>query len=105
MSTDARPQPMLARPALLLAALPSLQGAAARAHPPPAPAAPAAAARVPSETMAGHRLKNIIEHQRILFADAAAQGKDLDESDFKSHVEQLSREYESLRATGPESAR
>jgi tetratricopeptide (TPR) repeat protein len=95
---------MPARPVLLLSALAALLGAGARADTPPAPAAPAAAAPVASETMAGHRLKNIIEHQRILFADAAAQGKDLDEADFKNQVEQLTREYESLLRDSPEFA-
>jgi tetratricopeptide (TPR) repeat protein len=88
---------MHARTALLLAALSALPGAGARADTPPAPP-------VASETMAGHRLKNIIEHQRILFADAAAQGKDLDEADFKDQVEQLTREYESLLRDSPEFA-
>ena len=56
------------------------------------------------ETMAERKLKDISEHQRVLFADAAAQGKDLDTAEFKSQAEQLTREYESLLRDNPKFA-
>ena len=59
------------------------------------------AAQPVPETMAERKLKDIAEHQRVLFADATAQGKDLDEAQFKSQVEQLTREYESLLRDNP----
>jgi tetratricopeptide (TPR) repeat protein len=70
-----------------------------RADTPVVPAVPPAV-----ETMAEHRLKDIAEHQRVLFADAVSQGKQLDESGFKSQVEQLTREYESLLRDNPDFA-
>ena len=45
-----------------------------------------------------------MQHQKVLFADAAAQGKELDEAGFASQVEQLSREYESLLRDNPKFA-
>lgn len=54
-----------------------------------------------TETMAERKLKDIGEHQRVLFADAAAQGVDLDQQGFASQVEQLVREYESLLRDNP----
>jgi tetratricopeptide (TPR) repeat protein len=72
---------------LLLAAVP------ARAEQPAEQRAP--------ETMAERKLKEIAEHQRVLFGDAAAQGKDLDEAQFKAQVEQLTHEYESLLRDNP----
>jgi len=72
---------------LLLAAVP------ARAEAPAEQRAP--------ETMAERKLKEIAEHQRVLFADAATQGKDLDEAQFKAQVEQLTHEYESLVRDNP----
>jgi tetratricopeptide (TPR) repeat protein len=58
-------------------------------------------APIESESMADHRLKGIAEHQKILFADAAAQGKDLDSATFQVQVEELTREYESLLRDNP----
>jgi len=81
------------RPALLLAACAALFLAPARAG------APAV-----SETMAEHRLKGIAEHQRVLFADAVAQGRDMENAVFKTGVEQLTNEYESLLHDNPEFA-
>ncbi|HXQ81373.1 MAG TPA: hypothetical protein VN775_08680 [Opitutaceae bacterium] len=81
------------RPFLLLAVCAALHAAAAGAD------APAA-----SETMAEHRLKEIAEHQRVLFADAAAQGKDMENAAFKTGVERLTNEYESLLRDNPEFA-
>jgi tetratricopeptide (TPR) repeat protein len=51
--------------------------------------------------MAERKLKDIGEHQKVLFADAAAQGADLDQQGFASQVEQLVREYESLLRDNP----
>ena len=72
---------------LLLAAAPARAEQPAEQHAP--------------ETMAERKLKGIAEHQRVLFADAAAQGKDLDEAQFKAQVEQLTHEYESLVRDNP----
>jgi tetratricopeptide (TPR) repeat protein len=59
---------------------------------------PLAGADVPgeSETMAERRLKDVAEHQKVLFSDATAQGKNMDDGNFKTGVEQLVHEYESL---------
>jgi tetratricopeptide (TPR) repeat protein len=46
--------------------------------------------------MPEHRLKEIAEHQKVLFGDATAQGKDMKNAAFKTGVEQLTNEYESL---------
>ncbi|HEY4989836.1 MAG TPA: hypothetical protein VII09_08515 [Opitutaceae bacterium] len=85
----ARSLPVIAALALLLAA--------------PLRADTAAAAPVP-ETMAERGLKDIAEHQKVLFADAAAQGTDLDEAGFKSQIEQLTHDYESLLRNNPDFA-
>jgi tetratricopeptide (TPR) repeat protein len=53
------------------------------------------------ESMPEHRLKEIVEHQKILFTDAASQGRDLDNAAFRAQVEQLTREYESLLRDNP----
>jgi tetratricopeptide (TPR) repeat protein len=78
------------RPILLLAVCAPLLAAAALADAPPA-----------SETMAEHRLKDIAEHQRVLFADAVAQGRNMEDALFKTGVEQLTHEYESLVRDNP----
>ena len=96
MSTDLPLHLMFARPARLLALLTVLCAGLVRAAEPAA--APA------GETLAEHRLKDIVEHQHVLFADALAQGKDLDEPAFKTQVEQLTREYESLLTDNPKFA-
>jgi tetratricopeptide (TPR) repeat protein len=90
---------MFPRPLHVLALLAALSVTDARAGTAPAPAAQPA-----EETMAEHRLKDIVVRQKVLFADAAAQGKELDEAQFKSQVEQLTREYESLLRDNPEFA-
>ena len=78
---------MHARPALIIAALAALLA-------PPAGA----------ETLPERRLKEIVEHQRVLFADAVAQGDAMDAAGFKTQVEQLTREYESLLKDNPDFA-
>ena len=84
---------MHARLAHLLAVLGALLAVAARAD---APAAP--------ETMAERRLKEIAAHQTALFADAVTQGDELEQAGFKTQVEQLTHEYESLLKDNPEFA-
>lgn len=94
---------MLPRPLPVLAVLATLIVTVGRAETDPAtapPVAPPAAV----ETMAEHKLKDIVQHQKTLFADAASQGKELDEAEFKAQVEQLTREYESLMRDNPEFA-
>ena len=81
------------RPILLLAALAAL-----------APAAHGADDAAEPETLAQHRLTQIEEHQKAIFADAAAQGKALDTAALQSQVEQLTREYESLLRDNPKFA-
>jgi tetratricopeptide (TPR) repeat protein len=54
--------------------------------------------------MAEHRLKEVAEHQKVLFSDASTQGKNMDDAGFKTGVEQLSHEYESLLRDSPEFA-
>lgn len=90
---------MSLRPILVLALLaaPAVRGV-------PAETVPAAATAPVSETMAEHKLKEIAIHQKALFGDAAAQGKELDEAMFKTQVEQLTREYESLLRDNPDFA-
>ena len=46
--------------------------------------------------MAERRLKDVVEHQKVLFTDAVTQGKNMEDSAFKTGVEQLVHEYESL---------
>jgi tetratricopeptide (TPR) repeat protein len=96
MSHGARLPPMFARPVLLFAAFASLLAPAARADSPVTAAGP--------ETMAERRLKDIVEHQKVLFSDAAAQGASLDQAGFTTQVEQLTREYESLLRDNPKFA-
>lgn len=85
--------PMHARPAYIFIAFASLLALAARADTPAAP-----------ETMSERRLKEIAEHQKVLFADAVAQGDAMDAAGFKTQVEQLTREYESLLKDNPDFA-
>ncbi len=84
---------MHCRPALLLAVCASLLAEVARADAPGA-----------TETMPEHRLKEIAEHQRVLFADAVAQGKNMENAAFKTGVEQVTHEYESLLRDSPDFA-
>src|SRR5580692_9205650 len=58
----------------------------------------------PSETMPEHGLKEVAEHQKVLFSDASVQGKKMDDAGFKTAVEHLSHEYESLLRDSPEFA-
>jgi tetratricopeptide (TPR) repeat protein len=84
---------MKARPVLLFAALAAFASGIARADSP-----------IETESLAEHRLREIAEHQKSLFADAAAQGKDLDNAGFQLQAEQLTREYESLLRDNPKFA-
>jgi tetratricopeptide (TPR) repeat protein len=84
---------MHARPAHILAAFAALLALSARADTAAAP-----------ETMAERRLKEIAEHQIVLFSDAVTQGNALEEAGFKTQVEQLTREYESLLKDNPDFA-
>jgi tetratricopeptide (TPR) repeat protein len=84
---------MHARPAHFLAALAALLALGARADTAGAP-----------ETMAERRLKEIAQHQQVLFSDAVTQGNALEEAGFKTQVEQLTREYESLIKDNPDFA-
>jgi tetratricopeptide (TPR) repeat protein len=54
--------------------------------------------------MAERRLAEVAEHQKVLFADAVTQGNALEEAGFKTQVEQLTREYESLLKDNPDFA-
>jgi tetratricopeptide (TPR) repeat protein len=82
---------MSVRPAHLLALIAVHFAVLARADDAPAGA----------ETMADHRLKDIVQHQKVLLSDAAAQGASLDQAGFTTQVEQLTREYESLLRDNP----
>jgi tetratricopeptide (TPR) repeat protein len=57
-----------------------------------------------SETLPERQLKEIVEHQKTLFADATSQGTALDQAGFKTQVEELTREYESLIKDNPDFA-
>jgi tetratricopeptide (TPR) repeat protein len=57
-----------------------------------------------TETMAERHLKEIVEHQKVLFTDAVAQGNALEAAGFKAQVEQLTHEYESLLKDNPDFA-
>jgi tetratricopeptide (TPR) repeat protein len=83
------------RPTFLVAVLAALVAVRVRAD------APAAAQ---PETMAERHLKEIVEHQKVLFSDAVTQGNALEEAGFKTQVEQLTHEYESLLKENPDFA-
>ena len=57
-----------------------------------------------TETLPERQLKEIVEHQKSLFGDASSQGTALDQAGFKTQVEQLTREYESLIKSNPDFA-
>lgn len=82
---------MKSRLILLLAACAALYGVGARADAPEGDA----------ETMVDHRLKDIVDQQRVVFADAASQGSDLDTASLKPRLEQIIHEYESLLRDNP----
>jgi tetratricopeptide (TPR) repeat protein len=84
---------MQPRTAPFLLVIAALLTAAVRADPPAAP-----------ETMAERHLKEIVEHQKVLFADAVSQGNAMEEAGFKTQVEQLTHEYESLLKDNPDFA-
>jgi tetratricopeptide (TPR) repeat protein len=83
------------RPAILIVVLAALVAVTVRAD------APAAAE---PETLAERHLKEIVEHQKVLFSDAVTQGNALEEAGFKTQVEQLTHEYESLLKENPDFA-
>jgi tetratricopeptide (TPR) repeat protein len=83
------------RSAFLVAIFAALVAATVRAD------APAAAE---PETLAERHLKEIVEHQKVLFSDAVTQGNALEEAGFKTQVEQLTHEYESLLKENPDFA-
>jgi len=57
-----------------------------------------------SETMAERTLKQIVERQRTLFADAAKQGDKLDQEGFRAQVQSLVHDYERLLQDNPKFA-
>ena len=57
-----------------------------------------------SETMAERAYKKIAERQRDLFAEAAKQGDNVDETSFKSQVQALIHDYELLLRENPKFA-
>jgi tetratricopeptide (TPR) repeat protein len=87
------------RPAHIIAAIAAIVAISAPADPPAAADAP----RAP-ETMPERHLKEIVEHQKVLFADAVTQGNAMDEAGFKVQAEQLIHEYESLLKDNPDFA-
>jgi hypothetical protein len=91
LSHGVRLPPMSVRPPHFFAVFAVFLAALARADDAPAGA----------ETMAEHRLKDIVQHQKVLLSDAAAQGPSLDQAGFTTQVEQLTREYESLLRDNP----
>jgi tetratricopeptide (TPR) repeat protein len=102
---------MPARFSLLLLLL--LGGATLASAEDAAPAQPASESEVPKapepaapvgDSMAEARLKDISEHQKVLFSDAVAQGSNLDTPEFTTQTEQLVREYESLLRDNPKFA-
>jgi len=54
-----------------------------------------------SENLAERTLRRIVEQQKTLFADAAKQGDQLDESNFRLQVQQLTHDYELLLRNNP----
>jgi hypothetical protein len=54
--------------------------------------------------MAEQRLKEIAEHQKAVFADAANERDTPDDPGLKARVEQLVHEYESLLRDNPDFA-
>ena len=58
----------------------------------------------PVETMAEHRLKEIVQHQKDILADAAAQGDNMEQAALQNRAEGLTREYESLIKDNPQFA-
>jgi tetratricopeptide (TPR) repeat protein len=84
---------MRVRPAQIIIIFTALFAVSARADAP-----------VQAETMAERHLKEIVEHQKVLFSDAVAQGNALEAAGFKAQVEQLTHEYESLLKDNPDFA-
>jgi tetratricopeptide (TPR) repeat protein len=82
------------RPALLsCACLALLAARPARADAPPAP-----------ETMAEQRLREIVEHQKAVLADAGNERDTPDDPELKARANQIVHEYESLLRDNPEFA-
>jgi tetratricopeptide (TPR) repeat protein len=57
-----------------------------------------------SESMADRSLRQIVERQKALFADAAKQGDKLDQEAFHSQVQTLAHDYELLLQNNPKFA-
>ena len=81
------------RPRLLFALFAAAGGIAAAADAPQAP-----------ESMAEHRLKEIVAHQSDILADAAGQADPMEQASLQNRAEQLTREYESLIKDNPKFA-
>lgn len=67
-----------------------------------APLCPLAA--VESQSMAERTLKRIVEKQQTLFAEAAKQGDNLDESSFRNQLQSLVHDYELMLRNNPKFA-
>lgn len=57
-----------------------------------------------SETLSERTLKQIVERQKTLLADAAKQGDKLDQEAFRSQVQSVAHDYERLLAASPQFA-
>lgn len=57
-----------------------------------------------SETLSERTLKQIVERQKTLLADAAKQGDKLDQEAFRSQVQSVVHDYERLLAASPQFA-
>jgi hypothetical protein len=57
-----------------------------------------------SETLSERTLKQIVERQKTLLADAAKQGEKLDEEAFRAQVQSVVHDYERLLAASPQFA-
>ena len=57
-----------------------------------------------SESLAERTLKSIAERQKAIFAEAAKEGNDLDESSFKQKLQTLVHDYELLLRNNPKYA-
>jgi tetratricopeptide (TPR) repeat protein len=57
-----------------------------------------------SETLSERTLKQIVERQKTLLAEAAKQGEKLDEEAFRSQVQSVVHDYERLLADSPKFA-
>lgn len=58
----------------------------------------------PTESLAERSLRQLLERQRDLLAEAAQAGENLDESSFRTQIEQVCRGYEELLRANPKLA-